>query len=86
MDGLKLILNDGTEIDGGRAGYAQGFLWLHFTGYSFFDAAMMFSDSTKTQHIIFQYGEMQDVFDGFTECVHVSIDMDGQVSVCLTKG
>lgn len=86
MEGLRLILNDGTIIEEGSAGYAQGFLWLYFTGYTFLETAMIFSDKTKTQHIVFQYGEMQDVYDGFTECVNVNIDIDNKISVCLTKG
>lgn len=84
--GQRLILNDGTIIEGGKAGYAQGFLWCYFTGYTLPQAAMLFFDPTKTARIVFQYGEMEDVHEGFTNCINTGIDVDGRVSVCMTKG
>ena len=86
MSGTKLILNDGTEIDEGRAGYAGGFLWLWFTGYTLAESAGLFFDSGKTARIVFRYGEMEDVYEGYTNCVNLGIDTDGQVSVCMKRG
>ena len=84
-EGQRLILNDGTEIEGGSAGYAEGFLWLYFSGMTFSQAANVFSDAAKTSRIIHQYGEMHATYDGFTECMTVQVDVDGHVSVCLKK-
>lgn len=84
--GQRLILNDGTVIEDGNAGYTQGLLWCHFTGYTLPQAAMLFFDPTKTARIAFQYGEMEDVHEGFTNCTSINIDIDGRVSVCMTKG
>lgn len=86
MDGRRLILMDGTTLEDGEAGYAQGFLWLWFSGMTLAEAFALFIDPAKTGHIVFQYGEMEDVYDGFTNCTSVSIDVDGRVSVCMTKG
>ena len=85
MNGRKIILNDGTEIPG-ECGYSQGFLWCWFTGYTMQQAASLFFDSGKTSKIIFVYGEMQDVYEGFTNCVSLGIDVDGKVSVCMVRG
>ena len=82
---LQLVLNDGTVIEGGRAGYADGFLWCYFSGYTMPEAAAMFFDSTKTAVILFQYGEMEDEYDGFTVCRTITTDSDGNISVCMTK-
>jgi len=84
-EGQRLILNDGTVIEGGGAGYADGFLWLYFTGMTFVQASQLFCDAGKTVHIVYQYGEMENAYDGFTECMTVQIDSDGHVSVCLKK-
>lgn len=84
--GQRLILNDGTVIEDGRAGYAQGFLWCYFSGFTIQQAAMLFFDPEKTAKIVFQFGEMEDTYEGFTNCTTVTIDVDGFVSVCLTKG
>lgn len=85
MEGLRLILNDGTIIENGRAGYAEGFLWCYMTGYTMQQAAMLFWDDSKTAKIVFQYGEMSDEYEGFTNCVNIHIDVDGKVSVCMTR-
>lgn len=85
MEGRRLILNDGTIIENGQAGYSSGFLWLYFTGYTMMQM-MIFCDDDKTRKIVFQYGDMSDEYDGFTNCVTMNIDTDGNNSVCLKKG
>lgn len=86
MTKLRLILNDGTIIENGTAGFAQGFLWLWFTGYTMAQAAQTFLDPAKTSRIVFEYGQMSDTYEGFTDCTVLMIDADGRVSVCLKKG
>ena len=85
VEGMRLILNDGTIIEDGRCGISEGFLWLWFNGYTMQQVAMIFFDPDKIAHIVFQYGEMQDVFDGYTICRTININSDGQISVCLVK-
>lgn len=82
----KVILSDGTEIVNGRAGYADGFLWIKCTGLTIGEAALMFTDSEKTATIVFLYGADTATFVGFTTCRVISQDVDGLVSVCLEKG
>ena len=86
MEGQRLILNDGTIIEGGRAGYADGFLWLYLTEITMMQAAQMFFDQDKTQRIEYQYGEMSDVYEGFTVCRSIISDAEGQISVCMVRG
>ena len=86
MEGVRLILMDVTTIEDGRAGYSGGFLWLYFSGYTLPEAALMLFDPNKTGKIAFQYGEMQDDYEGFTVCTSLSIDMDGAISACLKRG
>ena len=86
MHGQRLILNDGTIIEDGGAGYSQGLLWCYFTGYTLPQAAALFFNPEKTARIVFQYGEMEDVHEGFTTCTNINIDIDGRVSVCMIKG
>ena len=82
--GVRLILADGTEIEGGRAGYAGGFLWCRWNG-TMQEAAALFFDPEKTAVIRFQYGGMEDSWEGFTECTNIHME-DGQVYVCMTRG
>ena len=84
-EGQRLILNDGTVIEDGSCGYADGHLWcwLFCTMQA---AAALFMDPERTEKIVFEYGEMSSEYDGFTNCTNLFIDGDGKVSVCLTKG
>ena len=86
MDGTRIVLNDGTYIEGGRAGYADGFLWLFMSGITMAQAAQVFFDTGKTQRIEFLYGEKSDVYTGFTVCRSLTADGDGNLSVCMVKG
>lgn len=84
--GRRLILNDSTIIEDGEAGYSQGALWLWFGGYTLPEAAGIVFSPGKTAKICFQYGEMEDEYTGFTECISLQIDSEGRISACLTKG
>ena len=79
-------MNDGTTIENGDAGFSDGFLWLWFDGYTLQQAAMLIFDATKTDRIVYQYGEMEDVYEGYTTCRALMTDASGRVSVCMTKG
>ena len=85
MEGRRIILNDGTRLEGGEAGYSQGFLWIYLHGMTMMQAAMLFLNPEKTAKIVFQYGEMQDEYEGYTSCININIDVDGRLSVCLTR-
>lgn len=84
MKGRRLILNDGTIIEDGEAGFADGALWCWMRGYTMAEAAAIFLDREKTAVIVFQYGEDEDRYEGFTECLRL-MDDGGRVSVCLEK-
>ena len=84
--GRRLILMDGTTIEDGGAGSSAGMLWCWVTGMTMPQAAQVFFDPTKTGKIIFEYGEMSDEYDGYTNCTNLFIDGEGKVSVCLTRG
>ena len=86
MHGKRLILNDTVTIEDGLAGYADGFLWCYFTGYTLQEAATIFFKPANTEKIEFQYGESSDTYEGYTTVRTLSVDTDGKVSVCLAKG
>ena len=85
MTGRRLILADGTTFENGEAGYADGNLWCWIPHCTMQTAVNIFMNPNKTKHIVFQYGDMEDVYDGFTNCTNVMVDTDGRASVCLTK-
>lgn len=85
-DATKIILKDNTQIENGLVGYSEGFLWCYLTGYTMQQAATIFLDKSKTETIVFVYGAESDVYEGFTECINIKIDVDGRVSVCMERG
>lgn len=85
MEGLRLILSDGTIIENGRAGYAEGSLWLYLPGMSMMEAAMIAFDAEKTAEIIFQYGEEEKTYEGFTNCIRL-MSNESEIAVCLVRG
>ena len=82
----RLVMADGTVIEEGRAGYNSGTLWCWFTGYDLPEAGAIFFDPAKTERIVYEYGKMSDVYEGYTTVIAMNIDVDGIVSVGLTKG
>ena len=84
MEGNRLILNDGTVIENGRAGKADKILWLWLPGWTMAQAAEIFFDPAKTGKIIFQYGEMEDVFTNYTNCTSLMMD-SGEIAVSLER-
>lgn len=86
MNERSLILNDGTVIEGGSAGMSsEGNLWLWFTGYTMAQAAMMFLDPEKTARIIFRGGDVEDVYEGYTNCTNINRDGSGQFHICMVQ-
>lgn len=87
MDGRSLILNPGPnqiELPGSDAGYAEGVLWLYIQGQTLAQAFAFLSDPANTAVIRYEYGEMADVFEGFTHLTTL-MERDGEVSAALKK-
>jgi hypothetical protein len=77
---------DGTTIENGSCGYAGGKVWCWVKGFTMPQAAAIFFDPQKTGKIVFEYGQMSDTFEGYTNCINLFIDTDGQISACLIRG
>ena len=82
--GRRIILKDKTVYENGECGYAEGCLWCYVPGVTAADVLPKFLNPSATKHIVFEYGEMSDVYDGFTELVSVLTDPI-RVSICLKK-
>lgn len=83
---MRLILADQTIIEGGSAGYSNQCLWLFFTGMTLQEAATIFFDTAKTSAIVFQYGDTMTEYAGYTNCINLFIDGDGEINVCMVQG
>lgn len=85
MEGRRLILKGRIVIEDGEAGLADGFLWLWFSGMTLQEASVLMFDPARTEKIRFQYGDFEDTYIGYTNCINLSTDAEGRISVCLKK-
>ena len=82
MTGRRIVLADGQRLENAVAGYSDGFLWVHVPAITEQECVPIFTNKAKTETIVFQYGEMQDTYNGFTQMVRI---LPGEeVSVCMT--
>lgn len=85
MTGRRLIFGNGQVIENGEAGLSSNILHLWIPDMTMAEAAQLALDQTRTFLIRFQYGEMEDVYEGYTNCYGIAID-DEQISIRLKKG
>lgn len=84
--GRRVIFKDGTTIENGSAGYSAGCLWLNLPGYTMAQAAALVFDPEKTDKIVYEYGQMSDEYEGFTNCTSLFVEVDSGVNACLQRG
>lgn len=84
-EGRRLILKDGTVIEGGEAGLSGGVLWLWLPGMTMMEAAAILFDKQKTAVIWAKYGEAEDEYKGYTN-VTAMMEQDGRISAGMKRG
>lgn len=84
MIGVRLEFADGTAIQDGRAGLSDGFLWLNIPDKTMQEVAEIVLNKAATSTITFYYGEMEDVFTGYTSCVSILLEGEN-VSACMVQ-
>lgn len=76
MTGRNIILATGEIYEVAWCGQAGDRLNIQMADKrSVWEAAGIFSRPEATARIKFDYGEMQDVFDGFTELIMIQADV-----------
>lgn len=89
MSGRRLILAAGSDaevvLEGSEAGYADGVLWLYLAGMTLPEAFALLSVPANTASIVYQYGEMVDRYEGFTDLTGL-FTSDGMVRAALKRG
>ena len=81
---MRLILNDGTVIENGGAGDAGRTLWLYIPGATMQAGWDIASDTGKTARIEHEYGNVKDVYEGYTRCTAI-MDEDTRISIGMVK-
>lgn len=84
MEGRRIVMADGTELMDSEIGYSNQHIWCFLKNITLPVAYDLFSNPQKTGTLIFDYGEMQDVYEGFTQINTIKISEDG-VDVRLDK-
>lgn len=84
MEGRRVVMADGTELIDAEIGYAYGHIWCYLQNITLPMAYDLFSNPQKTGTLIFDYGDMRDVYEGFTQVNTIKISEDG-VDVRMDK-
>lgn len=82
---MRLILNDGTVIEGGSGGLSDGFLWLWLPNWTMRQAVEIAFNESIIGKIIFQYGEEEEVWTGFVDCVSIDSTGNNEIALCFKK-
>ena len=84
MPRYRLIMADGTECEVGLCGAADGVLWIQVYGMTMIAACTWFGDPEKTREMIYDTGNFQDTFTGYTDLFSVQT-RDDFVSVGIKR-
>ena len=80
-----LILNDGTRLVVSYCGANAGYLWIDVYEKSFYECAYLFSNQKLTSRMVYEFGEMHQEYEGYTELTVVMAE-DDYVKVALKRG
>lgn len=84
MNGRRIRMNDGAIYEEGEIGYADGVIWCFLKNIDLISAFQNFSNPEKTQKLVFEYGEMSDVYEGFMS-IGAVIQKEQGVNIMLRR-
>lgn len=84
---MRLMLGDGTIVEGGSAGLASGELFLWFPGYTMQQAAEKAFAPAIMCRVLWAAGEDEEIYTGYTECYGLRRDdNENAIIVTMRKG
>ena len=84
MEGRRIRMKDNTVYEEGEIGYADGVIWCFLKNVDLISAFQNFSDPEKAQKLVFEYGEMSDVYEDFTS-ISAIIQKEQGVNIMLRR-
>ena len=81
----QLRLNDGTVLACNFCSGSAALVMSIASELSFLEIAEIFADPALTQTMTFIYGEMQDVYSGYTTLVMINNANPGEYLISLKK-
>lgn len=80
-----LRLNDGTELSCRFCSGRELLTMSVLSELGFLEIAEIFADPARTQTVTFFYGEMQDVYSGYTDLVMINRADPGEYLISLRR-
>ena len=81
----QLRLNDGTVLNCNFCSGSSALVMSIASEAGFLEIAEMFTDPALTRTVTFIYGEMQDVYTGYTDLVMINHSNPGEYLISLKK-
>lgn len=82
--GRRIIFADGTAYEDAVIGYSHGVIWCYTVGKTLAEVFMDFMNPQKTAVLRCQYGEMEDVYEGYTH-IGAILEDDGEIKIRMEK-
>lgn len=82
----RVILADGTVINDCTIGITASGIWINARGMDIVRAAQLFSDPKRTQTMRFEYGDMYDEVEGFTQVSVFNCDDPQVIKIRMVGG
>lgn len=83
--GRQIVMNDGTIYEDATIGYNGGVIWCNVPNKTIADVIPDFTDHQKTEKLIFQYGEDEDVYEGYTTLGAI-LQQENMAQIQLKRG
>ena len=84
MEGRRIIFANNVRLEGAEAAFDGRTVWLFMYGKPMKDTLPLVSNPKVTNKITFQFGEMEQVYEGFTHLKALTEDETGS-QACLIK-
>ena len=84
MSGRRIAMNDGTIYEDSEIGYSNDTIWCFISNHTIVEVFSDFSDRSKIARLTFQYGEMEDTYENYTE-LGAFIQNGSQVQIQLKQ-
>lgn len=83
----RITLNDGTIYENSDIGFTNGVICCFINGETatVLNTFPVFSDSAKTEKIVYEFGEKQNTYEGFTHLGGIWEEYGGGITILLKR-
>ena len=82
----RVVLADETILNDCTIGITNNGIWIFTRGVDVLTCATLFGDPAKTETMRFEYGDMYDELEGYTQISVINCENPGAIRIRMTGG